>query len=156
MKLSSLEKEFGPTWTFWIFFLVESVVLRLSKPASPSTKDALCLDMYDSNWPSVSNVFLLVVNVCLLIRYHLHLDKERSPLSDLNTWIYLTKGNSVSSFVQFAYLLWRRRFIFNSTIFLIIFLLAKADLPHDALCHSLVKLAQWLWKSWKVFDTKGG
>lgn len=97
MKLSSLEKEFGPTWTFWIFFLVESVVLRLSKPASPSTKDALCLDMYDSNWPSVSNVFLLVVNVCLLIRYHLHLDKERVPLSE-QTWIYLTKGNSVSGF----------------------------------------------------------
>ena len=55
----------------------------------------------------------------------------------------------MSSFVQFAYLLWRRRFIFNSTIFLIIFLLAKesdglegkSDLPHDPLCHSLVEIS---------------
>ena len=154
MKLSSHEEEFDPTWTFCILFLEESVVLRLSKPASPSTKDALCLDMY----ASVSNVFLLVVNVCLLIRYHLHLDKEHGPLSE-QTWIYLTKGNSVSSFVLFAYLLWRRRFIFNSAIFLIIFLLAKesdglegkSDLPHDPLCHSLVEISPVVMEKLKIF-----
>ena len=33
---------------------------------------------------------------------HLHLDKDCGPLSE-QTWIYLTKGNSVSSFVQFAW-----------------------------------------------------